>query len=370
MPAPLNIPPGTRFGKLSTTDEPFSRTMSSGKARRYVKVRCDCGLEKEVSVNNLTSGHTSSCGCALSSGGRRRTVIARGTRFGRWTVASGPTWQSTPGGRYPEQAVYTCVCDCGIKRELIERNLVYRSRSCGCARAESIAKPSGTTRTGNYTTTRIPVGTRFGRFVTVGEPYLEVRGNGRRWSVVDCRCECGAQRTVATANLRNGNSSSCGCLQREKASAAATHGATRAIRGVVADPDTARLYRIYRGIKDRCNRPGNPAYKRYGGRGIAIAPVWASDFEAFKTWSLQNGYADGLECDRIDPDRGYSPANCRWVTKRKNIEHMRKAWGPELDGRLVATAKQLGMGPYELIAEAVRAYLERTDDSALDHGAS
>lgn len=240
-----------------------------------------CG---QATLNNLTNGHTSSCGCALSSGGRERTVIAAGTRFGRWTVVGGPTWQSTPGGRHPERGVYECACECGTRRELIERNLVYRSRSCGCARAESIAKLAGTSRAGNYPTTEIPVGTRFGRFTTIGEPYLEVRGNGRRWTAVECRCDCGTERVVAAANLRNGNSTSCGCLQREKASAAATtHGATRALRGVVEDPDTARLYRIYQGIKDRCRRPGNPAYKRYGGRGISIDAEWASDFEAFKT---------------------------------------------------------------------------------------
>lgn len=360
MPAPLKIPIGTRYGKLTTVAEPVSRASSSGKARRYVSVRCDCGTVKDVSLSNLASGHTSSCGCAMSSGGKERSVIVVGTRFGRWTVASAPVWEPTPGARYAERALYECVCDCGTRRMLLERNLVYRSRSCGCARDESIAALSGTTRTGNYPTTQIPIGTRFSRFVTIGETYMEVRGNGRRWSVVDCHCDCGTERTVAAANLRNGNSKSCGCLQRDMMSEMlTTHGATRALRGKVDDPVAARLYRIFRGMVDRCTRPSNPAYRRYGGRGITVCAEWAADFETFRTWALDHGYADDLECDRIDPDRGYGPDNCRWITKRKNIEHMRKAWGPEVDQKLIMAAKSMGIGPYDLIADAVRNYLDR-----------
>ncbi len=294
----------------------------------------------------------------MSSGGRKQSTIAIGTRFGRWTVAGGPVWESTRGARYAKRAFYECICDCGTRRTLLERNLVYSSRSCGCARAESIAALTGSTRTGKYFTTQIPPGTRFGRFTTISETYMEVRGNGRRWTVVDCRCACGTERTVATANLKNGNSQSCGCLQRDKMSEMlTTHGATLAVRGVRDDQDTARLYRILQGMKDRCNRPGNPAYKRYGGRGIKVCAEWADDFQAFRTWAFAHGYANGLECDRIDPDGDYGPDNCRWITKRKNIEHMRKAWDSDLDQKLIMTAKSRGIGPYDLITEAVRRYL-------------
>lgn len=41
---------------------------------------------------------------------------------------------------------------------------------------------------------------------------------------------------------------------------------------------------------------------------------------------------------------------------------MRKAWGSALDQQLVSTAKRLSIGPYELIAEAVRDYLERNGE--------
>lgn len=44
-------------------------------------------------------------------------------------------------------------------------------------------------------------------------------------------------------------------------------------------------------------------------------PAW-DDFEAFKAWSIDNGYADNLSLDRIDYEGGYWPDNCRWATNR------------------------------------------------------
>ena len=43
----------------------------------------------------------------------------------------------------------------------------------------------------------------------------ETRADGIYWL---CQCECGNQVAVETGNLRNGNTQSCGCLQKERTS--------------------------------------------------------------------------------------------------------------------------------------------------------
>lgn len=65
----------------------------------------------------------------------------------------------------------------------------------------------------------------------------------------------------------------------------------------------------------RCGNPNTRDWKWYGGRGITVAQEWRGTFEKFKEWALANGHAEGLTLDRIDPNQGYSPENCRWVTQ-------------------------------------------------------
>lgn len=71
-------------------------------------------------------------------------------------------------------------------------------------------------------------------------------------------------------------------------------------------------------MKQRCYCPTNVAYKYYGDRGIYICDEWRYDYLAFKRWSEENGYREGLSIDQVNNNGPYSPSNCRWVSRNLN----------------------------------------------------
>lgn len=84
-----------------------------------------------------------------------------------------------------------------------------------------------------------------------------------------------------------------------------------------------RLKNIYYGMKQRCCNPNRPNYRYYGGRGITICDEWLNSFQAFSTWSMDNGYQEGLSIDRIDYNGNYEPSNCRWVSMKEQAANKR-----------------------------------------------
>lgn len=75
-----------------------------------------------------------------------------------------------------------------------------------------------------------------------------------------------------------------------------------------------RLYRIWSGMKQRCNNPNNTRYKYYGQRGITVCNEWLNSFDNFERWALDNRYDNYLTLDRREVNGNYSPGNCRWST--------------------------------------------------------
>lgn len=135
-----------------------------------------------------------------------------------------------------------------------------------------------------------------------------------------CRCECGNLKTISIYSLRSGNTKSCGCLSkelaRERISKVSEH-------NIKHNKSNTRLFRIWCKLRDRCNNIKNDRYKDYGGRGIKVCDEWLKDFNSFYSWSIANGYKEGLSIDRINVDGNYEPNNCRWVTAKEQANNRR-----------------------------------------------
>lgn len=94
------------------------------------------------------------------------------------------------------------------------------------------------------------------------------------------------------------------------------------------------LQKAFAAMKQRCYQETSPHYPYYGGRGIKICSEWLSDnsSDAFVQWGLINGYAPGLQVDRINTNGDYSPTNCRFVTPKQNSRNFRYNVYSELNG--------------------------------------
>lgn len=171
-----------------------------------------------------------------------------------------------------------------------------------------------------YTQTTIPTGAIFGRLRVIGsldrQPYYTQQGKWRARYIYPCVCICGALRDVDASNLLYGTVKSCGCYQRE------LHAISNAKHGDRRPGRITTLYTIWRRIWAECRNPKRLFYASYGGRGISVDPTW-EDYSIFREWALASGYQEGLHLCRDDQHADFSPANCRWGTKKASPLHER-----------------------------------------------
>lgn len=109
--------------------------------------------------------------------------------------------------------------------------------------------------------------------------------------------------------LRTGHTTSCGCEQKVRTSAAlTTHGASAA---------RSPTYRTWKEMRNRCRNPAATQWRWYGGRGVKVCARW----ETFENFLADMGpRPQGASIDRVNPDGDYTPDNCRWATAKQQAE--------------------------------------------------
>jgi hypothetical protein len=152
------------------------------------------------------------------------------------------------------------------------------------------------------------INTRIGRLTIIDQEIRISSGKKRIW--VKCECDCGNivwRRTDYLLGYDNKLESSCGCsLKKYKYK-------------------NRILFAVWLAMKRRCNTANENSYdyRAYKGRGISVCKEW-EDFDVFYEWSINNGYAKGLQIDRKNNDGNYEPSNCRWITRQENMNNTRR----------------------------------------------
>ncbi len=210
-----------------------------------------------------------------------RAIDLSGQVFGRLTVIG-------PNGRRRGGVLWKCQCACGAVKDIVSASLRRPKddggvRSCGCLHREAQVIDES--------------GKRYGRWLV---RQRDMSKRGAHWF---CVCDCGSEKSVFGATLRDGSSASCGCTLREKKTS--SHPLYSAWRSMIARCDDSRRIE---------------SYSRYWGRGIRVCDRWQGSFQAFcddmgpRPPGLDDRGRSLWSIDRVNPNGNYEPGNVRWAT--------------------------------------------------------
>lgn len=182
---------GVTFGELTIVEMLYKYKND----KTYCRCLCSCGNEYIVSLSNLVTGHTKSCGCKTYDmiwNGRRTNLC--GLIFGRLIVI-----EMLYG--YKNRRTYCkCLCECGNETIVDMGNLLSgRTSSCGCFEIESRYNRK------HYIDI---VGQKFGLLTVIEKTNKKSKNRSIIWK---CLCDCGNIVYVSYGDLTRYRKTSCGC---------------------------------------------------------------------------------------------------------------------------------------------------------------
>lgn len=288
-----------------------------------------------------------------------------GQKFGHLTVIKQVEPYVNPASGQ-KTARWLCKCDCGAEVVRKHENLIHAkhpdeitcSRTCMCI--DDL------------------VGKKFGRLTVVKRAPNATTKHGTQKKMYECLCDCGNTAVVYATNLKNGNTKSCGCINREMI--AERNRQNRGYMGYFdGEPGESRqnpqIYAAWRGCFERCytetSLKKHPTYQ-----GCEVSEKW-NRYSDFKKWYEENSWYDGPERICLDKDilvkgnRIYGPDTCVLVPLTLNCTFVKnEALRGDLpigviyqddchykyEALIRRYGKQSSLGHFETVEEAFAAY--------------
>ena len=183
------------------------------------------------------------------------------------------------------------------------------------------------------------IGQRFGKLKVIERLPNYVSPSGQQVVFFLCKCDCGNVHEARSIHLRRGKIQSCGNCENKM------HGESG-----------SKLYGLWNNMRFRVSEK---YFQRnlYFDKGIIVCEAW-QDYKKFAEWAKSNGYKEGLQLDRIDNSKGYSPENCRWVKSQENCNNRDVTFKVKYKGNVYAFTNLIDLKNLRAHERTVRQRIE------------
>lgn len=178
QPAETSI--GKTYGRLT-----IMAITRDSRSRAIAKCQCDCGKIKEIQLDSVKRGLTTSC-----NGHRSKAEEKIGKKFYSITIID------IKRDKYNlAKALSSCDCGSEPKWRLLTHIETGRIQSCGCQYIKSIEQ--------------VEIGKVYGRYTVLS--VVSAKGIVK----AACLCQCGNSKLVRLNHLKTGRTLSCGCHAKD-----------------------------------------------------------------------------------------------------------------------------------------------------------